>query len=151
MCPEERQCNGKRKDQGIGEPEGSRKRRKASSHRPACSWVHFSRDFIKEYSATHPESSGLKAEKAKATTRAREVWDKYLSSTPARAPKPRRQEAVRAWGLVASLASDVGLFEEACVFGYWRSLILVSAEISRWPREATRSRGLSFVSPALLL
>jgi len=30
-------------------------------------------------------------EKAKYTTRAREVWDKYLSSAPARAPKPRRQ------------------------------------------------------------
>ncbi|KAM3306183.1 putative protein isoform X2 [Capsicum chacoense] len=99
---------GKRKDQGIGIPEGSRKKKKkqAGTPRPACSWVHFSRDFIKEYSATHPESSGLKAatkaasdawklmgpeEKAKYTTRAREVWDKYLSSTPARAPKPRKQ------------------------------------------------------------
>ncbi|XP_055827617.1 uncharacterized protein LOC129895868 isoform X2 [Solanum dulcamara] len=99
---------GKRKDQGISEPEGSRKKKKkqVATPRPACSWVHFSRDFIKEYSATHPESSGLKAatkaasdawklmgpeEKAKYTTRAREVWDKYLSSAPARAPKPRRQ------------------------------------------------------------
>lgn len=32
-------------------------------------------------------------EKAKYTNRAREVWDKYLSSTPARAPKPKRQVA----------------------------------------------------------
>lgn len=32
-------------------------------------------------------------EKAKYTTRAREVWDKYLSATPARTPKPRRQVA----------------------------------------------------------
>lgn len=30
-------------------------------------------------------------EKAKYTTRAREVWDNYLSSTPAREPKPRKQ------------------------------------------------------------
>ena len=30
-------------------------------------------------------------EKEKYTTRAREVWDKYLSASPARAPKPRRQ------------------------------------------------------------
>lgn len=109
MLPGERDyAMGKRKEQDIGEPEGSRKKKKkqVANPRPACSWVHFSRDFIKEYSATHPESSGLKAatkaasdawklmspeEKAKYTTRAREVWDKYLSSTPARPPKPRRQ------------------------------------------------------------
>lgn len=30
-------------------------------------------------------------EKSKYTNRAREVWDKYLSTTPARIPKPRRQ------------------------------------------------------------
>ncbi|GFS36895.1 hypothetical protein Acr_00g0048580 [Actinidia rufa] len=65
-----------------------------------------SREFIKEYSASHPESSGLKAatkaasdawksmsveEKAKYAKRAREVWDNYLSTAPARVPKPRRQ------------------------------------------------------------
>lgn len=33
-------------------------------------------------------------EKAKYTTRAREVWDKYLSATPPRTPKPRRQVAL---------------------------------------------------------
>ncbi|KAG5227251.1 RING/U-box and TRAF domain [Salix suchowensis] len=64
------------------------------------------REFIKEYSASHPESSGLKAatkaasdawksmsleEKAKYTKRAREVWDSYLSTAPARTPKPRKQ------------------------------------------------------------
>ncbi|KAL1096391.1 hypothetical protein V6Z11_D06G220600 [Gossypium hirsutum] len=64
------------------------------------------REFIKEYSASHPESSGLKAatkaasdawklmsieEKEKYTRRAREVWDNYLSTTPARIPKPRKQ------------------------------------------------------------
>lgn len=30
-------------------------------------------------------------EKSKYTNRAREVWDKYLSTSPARVPKPRRQ------------------------------------------------------------
>ncbi|PPR88107.1 hypothetical protein GOBAR_AA32577 [Gossypium barbadense] len=64
------------------------------------------REFIKEYSASHPESSGLKAatkaasdawklmsieEKEKYTRRAREVWDNYLSTAPARIPKPRKQ------------------------------------------------------------
>ncbi|EPS61547.1 hypothetical protein M569_13248, partial [Genlisea aurea] len=83
-----------------------KKKKKDGASRPACSWVHFSREFIKEYTATHPESSGLKAatkaasdawklmtleEKAKYINRAREVWDKYLSNTPTRAPKPRRQ------------------------------------------------------------
>lgn len=89
--------------------EGKRKRRKkkqVTTPRPACSWVYFSRDFIKEYSASHPESSGLKAatkaasdawksmsleEKAKYTMRAREVWDNYLSTAPTRTPKPRKQ------------------------------------------------------------
>lgn len=89
--------------------EGIRKKRKkkqVATPRPACSWVHFSREFIKEYSASHPGSSGLKNatkaasdawkllspdEKAKYTTRSRDMWDKYFSSTPARSPKPRRQ------------------------------------------------------------
>ncbi|ONI17332.1 hypothetical protein PRUPE_3G152100 [Prunus persica] len=90
--------------------EGKRKRKKkkkqVTTPRPACSWVYFSRDFIKEYSASHPESSGLKAatkaasdawksmsleEKAKYTMRAREVWDNYLSTAPTRTPKPRKQ------------------------------------------------------------
>ncbi|KAK4733437.1 hypothetical protein R3W88_007698 [Solanum pinnatisectum] len=84
-------------DQGISEPEGSRKKKKkqvATPH-PTCSRVHFSCGFIKKHSATtHPESSGLKAatkaasdvwklmgpeEKVKYTTRACKVWDKYLS------------------------------------------------------------------------
>lgn len=30
-------------------------------------------------------------EKAKYTNRAREVWDNYLSTAPARTPKPRKQ------------------------------------------------------------
>ncbi|XP_027078993.2 uncharacterized protein [Coffea arabica] len=99
----------KRKEPENGGSEGSRKKKKkrqVSTPRPACSWVHFSREFIKEYSASHPGSSGLKTatkaasdawklmspeEKEKYTTRAREVWDKYLSASPARAPKPRRQ------------------------------------------------------------
>ncbi|KAL3526986.1 hypothetical protein ACH5RR_011642 [Cinchona calisaya] len=98
----------KRKEPENRESEGSRKKKKrqVSTPRPACSWVHFSREFIKEYSASHPGSSGLKAatkaasdawklmspdEKAKYTTRAREVWNKYLSTSPARSPKPRRQ------------------------------------------------------------
>ncbi|XP_031095814.1 uncharacterized protein LOC115999972 [Ipomoea triloba] len=98
---------GKRKNGDQSEAEGSKKKNKKVEYtRPACSWVHFSREFIKEYSASHPESSGLKAatkaasdawklmspeEKAKYTTRAREVWDEYLSTAPARAPKPRKQ------------------------------------------------------------
>ncbi|KAG4143403.1 hypothetical protein ERO13_D06G186000v2 [Gossypium hirsutum] len=83
-----------------------KKKKQVSAPRPACSWVYFSREFIKEYSASHPESSGLKAatkaasdawklmsieEKEKYTRRAREVWDNYLSTTPARIPKPRKQ------------------------------------------------------------
>lgn len=34
---------GKRKEQDIGEPEGSRKKKKkqVANPRPACSWVHF--------------------------------------------------------------------------------------------------------------
>ncbi|KAL8034411.1 hypothetical protein ABFX02_12G026700 [Erythranthe guttata] len=98
-----------RTEQEHTETEGSKtkkKKRQDGTSRPACSWVHFSREFIKEYTATHPESSGLKVatkaasdawklmtpeEKAKYTNRAREVWDKYLSTTPARTPKPRRQ------------------------------------------------------------
>ncbi|KAA8530634.1 hypothetical protein F0562_005432 [Nyssa sinensis] len=100
---------GKRKELDLVVFEGNRKKKKkkqVTTPRPACSWVHFSREFIKEYSASHPESSGLKAatkaasdtwksmsleEKAKYTTRAREVWDNYLSTAPARVPKPRKQ------------------------------------------------------------
>ncbi|KAL8246944.1 hypothetical protein R6Q59_008160 [Mikania micrantha] len=100
----------KRKEATSNEFEGSRRKKKkkqgGGTPRPACSWVHFSREFIKEYSASHPESSGLKVatkaasdawkvmtvqEKEKYTKRAREVWDDYLSSTPAREPKPRKQ------------------------------------------------------------
>ncbi|KAJ9562093.1 hypothetical protein OSB04_007253 [Centaurea solstitialis] len=102
---------GKRKELAVLELEGSRRKKKkkqGGTPRPACSWVHFSREFIKEYSASHPESSGLKVatkaasdawkvmtleEKAKYTKRAREVWDDYLSSAPAREPKPRKQVA----------------------------------------------------------
>ncbi|KAK6128758.1 hypothetical protein DH2020_037513 [Rehmannia glutinosa] len=99
-----------RNEQEHSETEGSRtkkKKKQDGTSRPACSWrIVFSREFIKEYTASHPESSGLKAatkaasdawklmspeEKAKYTNRAREVWDKYLSTTPARIPKPRRQ------------------------------------------------------------
>ncbi|KAM1114393.1 uncharacterized protein LOC126582106 [Malus sylvestris] len=83
-----------------------KKKKQVTTPRPACSWVYFSRDFIKEYSASHPESSGLKAatkaasdawksmsldEKEKYTRRAREVWDNYLSTAPTRTPKPRKQ------------------------------------------------------------
>ncbi|XP_011002799.1 PREDICTED: uncharacterized protein LOC105109714 isoform X2 [Populus euphratica] len=83
-----------------------RKKNKCPTPRPACSWVHFSREFIKEYSASHPESCGLKAatkaasdawksmrveEKAKYTKQARELWDNYLSTAPARIPRPRKQ------------------------------------------------------------
>ncbi|XP_035550624.1 uncharacterized protein LOC108983109 isoform X1 [Juglans regia] len=83
-----------------------KKKKPVATPRPTCSWVYFSREFIKEYSASHPESSGLKAatkaasdawkcmsfeEKAKYTNHAREVWDNYLSTTPARTPKPRKQ------------------------------------------------------------
>ncbi|XVF81996.1 hypothetical protein PTKIN_Ptkin16aG0007600 [Pterospermum kingtungense] len=92
----------------VSEGKRMKKKRKkqVSAPRPACSWVYFSREFIKEYSASHPESSGLKAatkaasdawklmnveEKEKYTRRAREVWDDYLSSAPARIPKPRKQ------------------------------------------------------------
>lgn len=99
----------KRKEMTGLELEGSRRKKKkkqSGTPRPACSWVHFSREFIKEYSASHPESSGLKVatraasdawkvmtleEKSKYTKRAREVWDDYLSSAPAREPKPRKQ------------------------------------------------------------
>ncbi|XP_076940624.1 uncharacterized protein LOC143609873 [Bidens hawaiensis] len=100
----------KRKEPTRNEIESSRRRKKkkqgGGTPRPACSWVHFSREFIKEYSASHPESSGPKVatkaasdawkvmtvqEKEKYTKRAREVWDDYLSSTPAREPKPRKQ------------------------------------------------------------
>uniref|UniRef100_A0A5B7BKE3 Uncharacterized protein n=1 Tax=Davidia involucrata TaxID=16924 RepID=A0A5B7BKE3_DAVIN len=100
---------GKRKELELVAFEGNRKKKKkkqVATPRPACSWVHFSREFIKEYSASHPESSGLKAatkaasdawksmsleEKAKYTRRAREVWDNYLSTAPPRVPKPRKQ------------------------------------------------------------
>ncbi|XP_021297258.1 uncharacterized protein LOC110426366 [Herrania umbratica] len=90
----------------VSEGQRKKKKKKQVSTRPACSWVYFSREFIKEYSASHPESSGLKAatkaasdawklmsteEKEKYTRRAREVWDSYLSTAPARIPKPRKQ------------------------------------------------------------
>ncbi|XP_024928861.3 uncharacterized protein LOC107416263 isoform X1 [Ziziphus jujuba] len=101
----------KRKADEYIATEGKRKKKKkknkqSNTPRPACSWVYFSREFIKEYSASHPESSGLKAatkaasdawksmsleEKAKYTRRAREVWDNYLSTAPVRTPKPRKQ------------------------------------------------------------
>ncbi|PON77456.1 E3 ubiquitin-protein ligase SIN-like [Parasponia andersonii] len=83
-----------------------KKKQQLTTPRPACSWVYFSREFIKDYSASHPESSGLKAatkaasvvwksmsleDKAKYTTRARQVWDNYLSAAPASASKPRKQ------------------------------------------------------------
>ncbi|XP_068335071.1 uncharacterized protein [Pyrus communis] len=83
-----------------------KKKKQVTTPRPACSWVYFSRDFIKEYSASHPESSGLKTatkaasdawksmsldEKEKYTRRSREVWDNYLSTAPTRTPKPRKQ------------------------------------------------------------
>ncbi|XP_057487763.1 uncharacterized protein LOC130773831 isoform X2 [Actinidia eriantha] len=97
----------KRKGEELLSPgENKKKKKKVTTPRPACSWVHFSREFIKEYSASHPESSGLKAatkaasdawksmsveEKAKYAKRARDVWDNYLSTAPACVPKPRRQ------------------------------------------------------------
>ncbi|KAK9054194.1 hypothetical protein SSX86_025272 [Deinandra increscens subsp. villosa] len=99
----------KRKEIGGLELERSRRKKKkkqGGTPRPACSWVHFSREFIKEYSASHPEASGLKVatraasdawkvmtleEKSKYTKRAKEVWNDYLSSAPAREPKPRKQ------------------------------------------------------------
>ncbi|KAK3003220.1 hypothetical protein RJ639_018893 [Escallonia herrerae] len=128
---EEDTLMGKRKEPEQVESVGCRKRKKknpASTPRPACSWVHFSREFIKEYSASHPESSGLKAatkaasdawklmsleEKGKYTKRAREVWDDYLSSTPAREPKPRKQTKLvtrcspgRLFNVLKSLTSE---------------------------------------------
>ncbi|XP_057971660.1 uncharacterized protein LOC131160238 isoform X2 [Malania oleifera] len=97
----------KRKVQEHIVSEGKKKKKKqVTTPRPACSWVYFSREFIREYSASHPESSGLKAatkaasdawklmsfeEKETYARRAREVWDKYLSTAPARAPKRRKQ------------------------------------------------------------
>ncbi|KAF7811545.1 E3 ubiquitin-protein ligase SINA-like 10 [Senna tora] len=88
-----------------------KKNKELSVPRPACSWVYFSKDFIKEYIASHPESSGLKAlfflqatkaasdawksmsheEKEKYTRHAREVWDCYLNKSPIHNPKPRKQ------------------------------------------------------------
>ncbi|GFP78822.1 methionyl-tRNA formyltransferase [Phtheirospermum japonicum] len=80
-----------RNEQEHSETEGSRtkkKKKQDGTSRPACSWVHFSREFIKDYTASHPESSGLKVatkaasdawklmspeEKAKYTNRARET------------------------------------------------------------------------------
>lgn len=47
------------------------------------------------FQATKAASDAWKSmsveEKAKYTRRAREVWDNYLSTAPARVPKPRRQ------------------------------------------------------------
>ncbi|GMY24259.1 E3 ubiquitin-protein ligase SINA-like 10 [Fagus crenata] len=98
----------KAEEQVVSEEKRKKKKKKkqVATSRPACSWVYFSREFIKEYIASHPESSGLKPatkaasdawksmsleEKAKYTNRAREVWDNYLSTAPARTPKPRKQ------------------------------------------------------------
>ncbi|KAF3969557.1 hypothetical protein CMV_006662 [Castanea mollissima] len=99
----------KAEEQVVSEEKRKKKKKKkkqVATPRPACSWVYFSREFIKEYIASHPESSGLKAatkaasdawksmsleEKAKYTNRAREVWDNYLSTAPACTPKPRKQ------------------------------------------------------------
>ncbi|PON58497.1 E3 ubiquitin-protein ligase SIN-like [Trema orientale] len=100
--------NGEEHTLSVSSEGNSRKKKKKqlTTPRPACSWVYFSREFIKDYSASHPESSGLKAatkaasevwksmsleDKAKYTTRARQVWDNYLSAAPARASKPRKQ------------------------------------------------------------
>ncbi|GAV75817.1 HMG_box domain-containing protein/Sina domain-containing protein/PMD domain-containing protein [Cephalotus follicularis] len=99
---------GKAEEHNMSEEKSKKKKKKkqVATPRPACSWVYFSREFIKEYSASHPESSGLKAatkaasdawksmsleEKAKYTRRAREVWDSYLSTAPIRTIKPRKQ------------------------------------------------------------
>lgn len=41
--------------------------------------------------ASHAWKSMSHEEKAKYTRHAREVWDDYLSTAPARAPKPRKQ------------------------------------------------------------
>ncbi|KAL5582618.1 hypothetical protein UlMin_015060 [Ulmus minor] len=93
-------------DNIVSERKSKKKKQEVTTPRPACSWVYFSREFIKEYSASHPESSGLKAatkaaseawksmsleDKAKYTTHARQVWDNYLSTAPTRIPKPRKQ------------------------------------------------------------
>ncbi|KAH7863509.1 hypothetical protein Vadar_018378 [Vaccinium darrowii] len=48
-----------------------------------------SHKFVKEYSASYPESSSLKA--VRALERDREVSDGYLSTAPTCVPKPRRQ------------------------------------------------------------
>ncbi|MFS8001278.1 putative poly(A)-specific ribonuclease [Helianthus anomalus] len=59
----------KRKEATSHEYESSRRKKKkkkkkqGGTPRPACSWVHFSREFNKEYSASHPESSGLKVKR----------------------------------------------------------------------------------------
>ncbi|KAJ0533132.1 hypothetical protein HanIR_Chr09g0404841 [Helianthus annuus] len=58
----------KRKEATSHEYESSRRKKKKKTKQggtplPACSWVHFSREFIKEYSASHPESSGLKVKR----------------------------------------------------------------------------------------
>ncbi|KAF3445257.1 hypothetical protein FNV43_RR14951 [Rhamnella rubrinervis] len=96
----------KAKEYIVSEAKTKRKKKKQLATRPACSWVYFSREYIKEYSASHPESTGLKAatkaasnawklmsleEKAKYARQAREVWDKHLSTAPSRTPKPRKQ------------------------------------------------------------
>ncbi|XP_027363139.1 uncharacterized protein LOC113870841 isoform X2 [Abrus precatorius] len=96
-----------RVEQHITEGQRKKKRKKEGLiPRPACSWVYFSKEFIKEYIASHPESSGLKAatkaasdvwksmsleEKEKYSKHAREAWDGYLSSGAAPVPKPKKQ------------------------------------------------------------
>ncbi|KAK7391471.1 hypothetical protein VNO78_19887 [Psophocarpus tetragonolobus] len=92
----------------ITEGHGKKKKRKKGVlvPRPACSWVYFSKEFIKEYIASHPESPGIKAatqaasnvwklmsleEKQKYTRHAREVWDGYLSSGAVPESKPSKQ------------------------------------------------------------
>ncbi|KAH0691432.1 hypothetical protein KY289_018790 [Solanum tuberosum] len=76
MVPSEGEfATGKRMDQGISEPEGSRKKKKkqvATPH-PTCSWVHLR---PQRWKLMGPE------EKVKYTTRACKVWDKYLSRVP---------------------------------------------------------------------
>lgn len=56
--------------------------------------VHVDVDVI-FFQATRAASDAWKVmtleEKSKYTKRAREVWDDYLSSAPAREPKPRKQ------------------------------------------------------------
>ncbi|KAJ7970521.1 E3 ubiquitin-protein ligase SINA-like [Quillaja saponaria] len=75
----------------------NKKKKEASVPHPACLWVYFSKEFIKEYSASHPESSGLKA----ATKAASEAWksmsheEKETYSRHAREPPGLRCRTLR--------------------------------------------------------